>query len=152
MVRAWCAHGLRLVFSGSPGHPRKFYVPTKAAGEFLFLWAPLSPPKLLTLSHVGGPPCPHHCCRHSCIFVGPPVPTGAGPRALHLEWITVAFGSGESPLSTITVGHLMLVYKLRGNFSLLCFVFIKLFLIMVSGTRCLYASSRAMFADSSLCS
>ena len=46
----------------------------------------------------------------------------------------------------------MHVYKLQGDFSLLFFVFLKLFLIMVLGTMCLYTSSRAIVVDHSLCS
>jgi len=46
----------------------------------------------------------------------------------------------------------MLVYKLKGDFSLPFYVFIKLFLIMVLCTRCLYTSVWAMFVDRYMCS
>jgi hypothetical protein len=46
----------------------------------------------------------------------------------------------------------MLVYKLQGDFSGPFVVLMRLFLIMLSGIKCLYTSFRAILVDHVLCS
>ena len=50
------------------------------------------------------------------------------------------------------VGHQMLAYKVLGDSSLPFLVFIKLFIIMLLCTKCLYTSFRGILVEHHLCS
>jgi hypothetical protein len=50
------------------------------------------------------------------------------------------------------VMHQTFVYKLQGDVIVSFFAFMKLFLIMMLYTKCLYTSFRAILVDRSLCS